>query len=53
MAKIWIVQGNYGYGHGWEDENIELTREDGERSLKEYKENGPGAYRLITRHETD
>lgn len=43
----WIVQGNYGYG--WEDENTELTREQGKQSLKEYKENGPGSYRLIKR----
>lgn len=42
-----IIQGNY--GQGWEDENTELTREDAKRSLREYRENGPGAYRLIRR----
>lgn len=43
----YVVQGNYGYG--WEDENCEETYEDARRSLREYRENGPGAYRLITR----
>jgi len=43
-----IVQGNYGQ-HGWEDENEECNRVDARRSLKEYRDNGPGAYRLIRR----
>jgi hypothetical protein len=43
----YIVQGNY--GHGWEDENTETTWPDARRSLREYRENGPGLYRLITR----
>lgn len=42
-----IVQGSYGYG--WEDENTEETRKDGIRSLREYRENGLGVYRLICR----
>lgn len=53
MARVrktvdeWIVQGNY--GTGWEDENTETTRADGKRSLREYRENGPGEYRLVKR----
>lgn len=43
----YVIQGNYGYG--WEDENCEDTREDARRSLREYRENGLGAYRLIVR----
>lgn len=43
----YVIQGNY--GHGWEDENFETTKIDAKRSLKEYRENGPGAYRLIKR----
>ncbi len=37
--REWVVQGNY--GQGWEDVNTETTREDGERSLKEYRESEP------------
>ncbi len=44
-----IVQGNYGYGHGWEDENCEESWKEGLRSLREYRANGPGSYRLIRR----
>ena len=42
-----IIQGNYGYG--WDDENTEETLTDAKRSLREYRENGPGSYRLIRR----
>ena len=41
------IQGNY--GHGWEDECCEETRREAHERLREYRENGPGAYRLITR----
>jgi hypothetical protein len=37
--REWVIQGNY--GEGWEDVNTETTREDAERSLKEYRENEP------------
>jgi len=40
----WDIMTNYGYG--WECENSEYTREDGRRSLKEYRENVSGAVRL-------
>ncbi len=46
--SVYIIQGNYGY-HGWEDENEEDNFVDARRSLKEYRENGPGLYRLIRR----
>lgn len=42
-----IVQGNYGFG--FEDECAEDSRREGMRRLREYRENGPGQYRLITR----
>lgn len=41
---VWRLQGNYGYG--WETECEESTRGDGLQRLREYRENGPGAYRL-------
>lgn len=46
---IYVVQGNYGYGHGWEDENEEDNWTDAKRSIKEYRDNGSGSYRLIKR----
>ena len=45
---VYVVQGNYG-SHGWEDENEEDNKVDAKRSIKEYRENGPGSYRLIRR----
>lgn len=48
-VKEYIVQGNYGYGHGWEDECAEETYREGRQRLREYQENGSGSYRLITR----
>src|SRR5574337_686487 len=41
------IQGNY--GSGWETENTETTYADARRSLREYRENGPGQYRIVTR----
>lgn len=43
----WEIQGNYGYG--WECENTEDTRKDALRSLREYRENGSGQYRIVKR----
>lgn len=44
-----IVQGHYGSGYGWEDETSEETRKEAIARLREYRENGPGSYRLIRR----
>lgn len=46
-----VIQGKYPqYGSNkWEDENYEENRIDARRSLKEYRDNGPGLYRLIRR----
>jgi len=48
----YVIQGNYvshGSSHGWEDENEEATLTEGKRSLREYRANGPGQYRMIIR----
>ena len=42
------VQGNYG-AHGWETECSEPTRKEAIQRLREYRENGPGIYRLRVR----
>ena len=53
---LYVLQGNYGYGHGWED----LSAEDKSQphayrrirqTLKEYRENEGGRYRIIERRE--
>lgn len=47
--REWILQGNYGYGHGWEDLCAEEFRTEINQRLKEYQENEGGTYRVITR----
>jgi hypothetical protein len=39
---VWVVQGNYGYGHGWEDVTAEETWKEIRQRVKEYRENEPG-----------
>lgn len=36
------VQGNYGYGHGFECVTAEETKPEARKRLKEYRENEPG-----------
>ena len=48
---IWVVQGNYGYGQGWEDVTAETERKEALARLREYRENSPGSHRLIQRRE--
>lgn len=43
----YVIQGNYGFGY--EDECFEETRKEARERLHEYRENGPGSYRLISR----
>lgn len=47
-----VIQGNYGYGHGWEDVCEEYSFREGKCRLKEYRENERGIpFRMITRRE--
>lgn len=47
---ICVVQGDYGYGHGWEDVTAETTTSACRARLREYRENEPGTpFRLIRR----
>ena len=39
---IYVVQGNYGYGDGWEDVTAEETRKEILDRLREYRDNEPG-----------
>jgi hypothetical protein len=36
---MWVVQVNYGYGHGYEDECVESTRAEALQRLQEYRDN--------------
>lgn len=46
------VEGDYGYGHGFEIVTSETTFSDGRLRLREYRENEPGiAFRLKKRRE--
>jgi len=42
MMVTYEVQGNYGYGDGWECVTAEDTRPDAVDRLREYRENEPG-----------
>lgn len=45
-----VVQGNYGYGHGWEDLTAAETRKEALADLRSYRENELGVpFRLIKR----
>jgi hypothetical protein len=48
---LYVVQGNYGYGHGWEDEAASESRKEARTDLRAYRENGPGVYRMVKRRE--
>jgi hypothetical protein len=49
---VWVVQGNYGYGQGWEDVTAEETRDEIKQRLREYRENEPGTpFRVRRRRE--
>ena len=50
-TTTYILQGNYGYG--WDDEVEEDTREEIQRRLREYEENGGGQYRIRTQERCD
>ena len=45
----YVIQGNYGYGHGFEDECSEETYKEAKARLKEYRDNAPGSYRIVNR----
>lgn len=43
----WEIQGNYGYGHGWECVNTETTWKDAKRSVSEYRANESAPFRVV------
>lgn len=46
----YVIQGNYGYGHGYEDLTAEDTRTDAMLRLHEYRDNEPGVlFKVVAR----
>ena len=49
---LYVVQGNYGYGDGFEDLTQSYDRKEAKDDLKAYKQNeGKAEYKLIKRRE--
>jgi hypothetical protein len=49
---LWVVQGNYGYGHGWEDVTAAENWKEAKGYLRDYRENERGVpFRVIRRRE--
>ena len=46
-----VLQGNYGYGHGWEALCASESYREVRQNLREYRENEGGNYRMIERRE--
>lgn len=47
----WRFYINYGYGHGWEHEITEYTREAMKENKKAYLENSPYPLRIVKERE--
>ena len=46
----YVIQGNYGYGHRYEDLTAEDTRTDAMLRLHEYRDNEPGVpFKVVSR----
>jgi len=52
---LYVLQGNYGFGHGWEDLSAEPQTYTGRKAIRvtrqEYRANEGGNYRIIRRRE--
>ena len=48
---LYVLQGNYGYGHGFEDLTASNNYWEVLQNLREYKANEGGCYRIIQRRE--
>ena len=48
---LFVLQGNYGYGHGYEDLTASESYREMRQDLKSYRENEGGNYRIIQRRE--
>lgn len=49
---LFVVQGNYGFGHGWEDLCASTVKSEARANLKDYRLNEVGIpHRMIQRRE--
>ena len=48
---LWVLQGNYGYGDGWEDLTASEVHCEIRQNWREYRDNEGGSYRIIQRRE--
>jgi hypothetical protein len=48
---LYVLQGDYGYGHGFEDLSASESWREVRDDLKAYRENEGGNYRIIQRRE--
>jgi len=46
----WNIEGNYGYGDGWEVVTSETTYKEAKECIKEYRDNEPGVPFRIKKH---
>jgi hypothetical protein len=58
FSYLLVLQGNYGFGHGWEDLSAEDKAQTGawkrvKQTAKEYRENEGARYRIIERREAN
>lgn len=51
-VDFYVVQGNYGFGHGFEDVYASEDYKDARERLKEYRQNEPNAiHKLVVKRE--
>lgn len=51
-VDVYVIQQDYGYGHGWEDVTSADTRADARQALRDYRVNMPEyPARCVTRRE--
>lgn len=48
---LYVLQGDYGYGHGWEDLCASESWREVRSMRKDYRENEGGTYRIVKRRE--
>lgn len=50
---LYVLQGNYGFGHGWEDLTAAPKTPQGRKEIRanrqDYEMNEGGSYRIVTR----
>lgn len=51
MSVLYVLQGDYGYGYGWEDLTAAESSAEARGYLRDYQENEGGCYRIVRRRE--